>query len=51
MNIATEIFNQCEQKYKEAKRYEGIYCDMLNEIFENETGLVTTMPRIIGINC
>ena len=36
--------------FKEVKRFDGLYCDQLKEIFEETTGLRLTIPRIIGIN-
>ena len=31
-------------------RLEGIYCDQLQSIFEDHTGLRLSVPRVIGIN-
>lgn len=40
-----------EREPRTIKTIEGVYDDMLRELFEKETGLVTRMPRVIGINC
>lgn len=32
------------------RKFEGLYCDMLRETFERETGLYLTVPRVVGIN-
>jgi hypothetical protein len=32
--------------FKRVEMFEGLYCDMLKETFENFTGLVLTIPRI-----
>ena len=40
-----------EEKTKEIKKFTGIYCDQLREIFTQVTGFDTHMPRVIGINC
>lgn len=29
----------------------GVYCDMLQEVFRENTGMETRMPRIVGFNC
>lgn len=36
--------------FKEIKRFDGLFCDQLREIFEETTGLRLTVPRVIGIN-
>ena len=37
-------------KYQEVKKLTGLYCDQLGEMFRDETGLETRIPRIIGMN-
>jgi len=32
------------------KKHFGIYCDMLVDLFESETGMTLHIPQIIGIN-
>lgn len=46
--ISTRCGNWIE---KTVASSEGLYCDMLRADFEEKTGLATTMPRVIGINC
>ena len=36
-------------KYQEVKKLTGVYCDQLREIFRDETGLETRIPKIIGM--
>ena len=36
-------------KYQEVKKLTGVYCDQLGEMFRDETGLETRIPRIIGM--
>ena len=36
-------------KYQEVKKLTDVYCDQLGEIFRDETGLETRVPRIIGM--
>lgn len=35
---------------KEVEQIDGVYCDMLQDIFKRVTGLDTQMPRIVGFN-
>ena len=34
-------------KYQEVKKFTDVHCDQLREIFRDETGLETRIPRII----
>lgn len=37
-------------KEKDIKVYHDVWCDQLEELFREVTGLETRMPRVIGIN-
>ena len=39
-----------KEKITEVRTFEDVYCDQLEELFREVTGLETRMPRIIGIN-
>lgn len=39
-----------EEKISEVRVFEDVFCDQLEELFREVTGLETRMPRIIGIN-
>ena len=36
-------------KYQEVKKLTDVHCDQLGEMFRDETGLETRIPRIIGM--
>ena len=40
-----------KQRFDTVKVYNDIYCDQLQEIFQNFTGLTLIMPKIRGVNC
>ena len=48
--ISRKTLEWIPKKIKEIAAFEDIYCDQLEEIFREVTGLKTRMPRIIGIN-
>ena len=35
-----------KEVFKEIKRYEGVYCDMLHSLFTEVTGLETHLPKV-----
>ena len=35
-----------KEVFKEIKRYEGVYCDMLHSLFTEVTGLETHWPKV-----
>lgn len=35
-----------KEVFKEIKRYEGVYCDMLRPLFSEVTGLETHLPKV-----
>ena len=39
-----------KEKITEVRTFEDVYCDQLEEIFREVTGLETRMPRIVGLN-
>lgn len=49
MDFTRERKSKGVAKVTIVKHLEGIYCDMLQEIFRDTTGLETRMPRIIGV--
>lgn len=53
LNESTDLYNLVFSKIaryelKEVLRFDGLYCDQLKEVFERETGLTLTVPRIFA---
>ena len=49
-SFSTKTFKYTPAKEKDIKVFEDVYCDQLEELFRDVTGLETRMPRIIWIN-
>ena len=50
LNHKTQTAEFTPLKEKDIAVFHDIYCDQLEELFTEVTGLETRMPRIIGIN-
>ncbi len=46
----TKTYEISPVKEKDIKFYHDVWCDQLEELFREVTGLETRMPQIIGIN-